>query len=113
MNEITVLAPAHRLLQYDFTVHKISSHFKPITVEKTYLLVFRNSVFDIMFIELNSITYQLLITIENNSTTGKQALIKLAEEVKNVDATAILKCGEKFLSDSADQEAIVGSVKVG
>ena len=45
--------------------------------------------------------------------TGNQALNKLAEEVKNVDATAILKCGEKFLSDSADQEAIVGSVKVG
>lgn len=111
-----VLAP-HMLLDYDFAVHKISAKYKPKTntkaYEKTYLLVFRNSVFDINFIELNPITYQLLSAIENNSMTGKQALMRLADELINMDATAILQYGGAILADLADQEAIVGSVKVG
>ena len=85
MDEISVLAPIYRLLQYNCSVYKIPPRFKLSTVEKNYLLEFRNSVFNTKFIKLNLITHQLLFTIENNKMTGKQALIKYAGEVK--------KCG--------------------
>ena len=118
MDENPVLAPAHRLLQYDYPVHKISPRFKPNTgckpniVGQTYLLVFRNSVFDVKFIELNPVTYQLLSIIENNNMTGRQALMRLADDIKNLDATTILQFGGAILTDLADQEAIVGSINV-
>ena len=118
MNEKPILVPAHSLLKYDYPVHKISpgfkhnNGFKPSIVEQTYLLVFRNSVFDVKFIELNPVTYQLLSIIENNNMTGKQALLRLADDIKNLDATTILQFGGAILTDLADQEAIVGSINV-
>ncbi len=118
VDEKPALAPAHRLLQYDYSVHKISFDFKPSKqykpsiVDKTFLLVFRNSVFDVKFIELNLITYQLLHIIESNNMTGKQALMRLAEETKIEDSAALFKFGLDILTELANQEAIVGSYKV-
>ena len=41
--------------------------------------------------------------------TGKQALVRLAEDVKHPDADAVIKSGLKILSDLGKQDAIVGS----
>ena len=112
LNEKPVLAPANKLLQYDYAVHKISARHKPKTNTKTQLLVFRNLENKVKFVELNSVTFQLLSLIEENNMTGKQALMRLAEELRHPDANAVIQFGLEILQDLANQQAIIGSVKV-
>jgi uncharacterized protein len=109
LNEKPILTSAHMLLEYDYPVHKISARRKPKTTEKTYLLVFRNAAFDVKFIELNPVTFQLLKLINENNMTGKQALMRLAEDLQHPDANAVIQFGVGILQDLASQQAIIGS----
>ncbi|MGB7816163.1 MAG: putative DNA-binding domain-containing protein [Methylotenera sp.] len=112
LNEKPILAPANMLLEYDYPVHKISKRNKPKTTEKTYLLVFRNNEHRVKFIELNPMTFQLLTLIQENEMTGKQALTKLAEKIGHPDTEAIIQFGKEILTDLANQQAIIGSIKI-
>ncbi len=111
LHEKPVLAPAHMLLEYDFAVHKIAKRKLAKTTEKTYLLVFRNAAFEIKFIELNPITFQLLQLIKENSMTGEQALLQLAQAMQHPNVDAVVAFGAEILTDLANQQAIIGSVK--
>lgn len=111
IDEMPVLAPANILLEYDYPVHKISAHYKPASPELTYLLVFRNSAFEVKFIELNPMTHRLLYLIHADKLTGRQALTRLAKEINHPDTEAIVQFGKAILEDLAEQEAIIGSVK--
>ncbi len=109
LNEKPILAPAHMLLEYDYAVHKISKRNQPKITEQTYLLAFRNSEFKVKFIEVNSTTYQLLRLLKENNMTGKQALVRLAEDIKHPDTDAVIQFGAEILRDLANQDAIIGS----
>ena len=111
LSEKPVLTPAHMLLEYDFAVHKIAKGKLPKTTEKTYLLVFRNAEFEVKFIELNPITFQLLQLIEKNEVTGEQVLMRLAEAIQHPNVDAVIAFGAEILSDLANQQAIIVSVK--
>ena len=109
LHEKPVLAPAHMLLRYDYAVHKISARNKLTTPEVTYLLVFRRANFEVKFIELNPMTFNLLNLIDTENLTGKQALTRLAEEINHPDTDAIIAFGAGILNDLAEQQAIIGS----
>jgi hypothetical protein len=111
IDEVPVLAPASMLLHYDYPVHKISARYKPTTLEPTYLLVFRNSKYEVKFIELNPMTYCLLSLIQEQNFTGRQALTKLALEINHPETESIIQFGTTILNDLAEQEAIIGSAK--
>ncbi len=111
IDETPVLAAASMLLQYQYPVHKISASYKPTSPEPTYLLVFRNSTYDVKFIELNPMTHRLLSLIDKDKLTGRQALTTLATEINHPDIEAIVQFGKSILKDLAEQEAIIGSVK--
>jgi uncharacterized protein len=111
LHEKPVLAPAHRLLEYDFAVHKISRRKLPKISEKTYFLVFRNVDFEVKFIELNPITFQLLKLIDQKNMTGELALTALAQAIQHPNAEAMIQFGVEILADLAKQQAIVGSTK--
>lgn len=111
IDEMPVLAPANMLLQYQYPVQKISARYKPTSPEATYLLVFRNSKYEVKFIELNPMTYRLLSLIQEQSFTGRHALTKLAVEINHPDTEAIIQFGTAILNDLTEQEAIIGSVK--
>jgi uncharacterized protein len=110
LNEKPILAPAHQLLTYDYAVHTISKRKQPKSTTQTHLLVFRNAENQVKFIELNPITFQLLNLIQNNTFTGKQALMRLAEDMQHPNVDAIIAFGEEILTDLANQQAIIGSV---
>jgi hypothetical protein len=110
LNETPVLAPAHMLLAYDFPVHKISARNKPTAPEASYLLVYRRADFDVKFIELNPMTYQLLQLIQQNKMTGKQALTQLAADIQHPDTNAVIQFGAEIFADLAKQQAIIGSI---
>ena len=109
LNEKPILAPAHMLMSYDYAVQSISKRHLPKSVEKTYLLVFRNAENKVKFIELNPITFQLLNLIKTNELTGKQALKRLAEEIAHPDVNVIIRFGAEILAALAKQQAIIGS----
>jgi len=111
IDELPVLTPASKLLNYDYPVHKISARYKPTTLEPTYLLVFRNGAFEVKFVELNSMTYRLLSLILEEKLTGRQALTRLAVEINHPDIETVVHFGTSILNDLAKQEAIIGSVK--
>lgn len=112
LHEKPLLATAHRLLEYDYPVHQISAQFKPKQPKKTTFLVFRNPEFQVMFIELNPITYRLLQLIKQQDLTGQQALTQLAKEIEHPDIDVIIQFGLEILSDLANQHAIIGSQKL-
>lgn len=108
LNEVPVLAPAHKLLAYDYPVHKISAQFKPDQQEATHLLVFRNAAFEVNFIELNPMVYVLLEFIKQG-ITGKQALTELAKQIQHPEPQAMIAFGLSILSDLNRQHALIGS----
>jgi uncharacterized protein len=111
LHEKPVLAPAHMLLEYDFAVHKISKRKLPKAPEKTYFLVFRNADFEVKFIELNPVTFQLLTLINESNMTGEQALMQLAAQLQHPNPAVIIQFGAEILADLANQQAIIGSHK--
>ena len=111
LSEKPQLAPAHMMLEYDFPVHKISAKCKPNTMEKSYLLIFRNADFKVKFIELNAVTFELLKLVKLNTMTGEQVLTSLVEALPTLDSQIVLNFGLQTLQDLASQQAIIGSVK--
>jgi hypothetical protein len=108
-SEIPVLAAAHRLLEYDFPVHKISKKNNIKNAEKTYFLVFRNNDLKVKFIELNQMTYILLKIILENNFTGEQALRSLAEDMQSPSKDELIGFGLSTLQELVKQQAIIGS----
>ena len=111
LDEKPVLAAANMLLEYDYAVHKITKKHSSVVAEKTYLLVFRNLENQVKFIVLNPSTFQLLNLIINNSITGRQALMRLAEALNYINIDAIVQFGAEILTDLHKQQAIIGSTK--
>ncbi len=105
------LTPASALLKYDYPVHKISNKFKPTQPEATYLLVFRDTVNKVQFVELNDVTFRLLQLIQNDNLTGQQALTELASEIHHPDLKLIIEFGLSTLYALKAQGAIIGTFK--
>lgn len=106
LDSVITLVPASALLAYDYAVHKISKRFKPTIIEKTYLLVFRNTNFEVKFIELNPVTFNLLSEIQLQQLTGRQALTALATALQHPDLELFLRFGTEILHDLGRQQAI-------
>jgi uncharacterized protein len=106
LDECPILTPAHMLLKYDYPVHKISAAFIPEATEETYLLVFRNQIFEVTFIELNPMTFVLLELIKQG-LTGKQALTTIAEQIQHPNPDVIVEFGHGVLKDLSAQGAIL------
>lgn len=113
LNEKPILAPAHQLLTYDYAVQTISKRNRPKAIAQTHLFVFRNAENLVKFIELNPTTFQLLGLIQKNGMTGKQALVRLAEDMNYPDKDAMIQFGTAILAALAHQQAIIGSAVIG
>ena len=108
LDNTPVLAPAHMLLQYDYPVQKISAQFKPKQTETTHLFVFRNHAYEVQFIELNPMVFQMLEMIKQG-LTGKQALNAIANQIQHPQPQVIIQFGAAILDDLMMQQAIIGS----
>lgn len=101
------LNPAHLLVNYDFPVHMLSKKQQPTEQMPTFLLLFRNAEFEVKFMQLNPITFELLQIIEAQSCTGQQALQQLAEKMQHPEPDVIVGFGRQILEDLLKQSAIV------
>ncbi len=105
-----ILAPALALLSYDYPVQLISPRFKPNAplAEPVHLLVFRDVVDDVQFIEINQVTARLLAILQAEAVTGRQALEKIADEMAHPDPQTIIQFGLSILDDLKAQGVILG-----
>lgn len=112
LNERPVLNPAHLLLAYDYPVHMLTKRHKTAEPDPTHILMYRNDAFDIKFIVLNAITYQLLSMLQQQAISGKQALLEIAQTLNHPQPETIVKFGQQILQDLLEQGAIVSSRKI-
>ncbi len=101
-------APAMQLLNYDYAVQKISPRYKPKEKVHTQLLVYRNTEFEVKFVELNAITYQLIEILQHDKVTCEQALTILSRKINETQTESIIQFGLDILEDLRHQGVIVG-----
>lgn len=112
LDEHPILNPAHLLLAYDYPVHMLSKRHKTAEPAPTHILMYRNDHFEIKFIVLNDITYQLLSKIQQQAISGRQALLEIAQRLNHPQPETLVQFGQQILLDLLQQGAIVGSQRL-
>lgn len=105
-------------LRYHFPVHKISPEYQPQEVpeQATYIVVYRNSDDEIIFMELNPVTarlLQLINEIDNNADrkTGRELLEIIATEMKHPDPDVVISGGLQAMHELKSRNIILGTLK--
>jgi hypothetical protein len=103
-----VFAHTMQLLNYEYAVQKISPRYKPNQKVNTQLLVYRNTEFEVKFIELNTITYRLIEILNKEKVNCEQALTMLAKEINQPQTESLIQFGLDILEDLRNQGVILG-----
>ncbi len=108
-----VINPTAVCLSYDYPVHQISPRIKPsqALAEPIHLLVFRNVLHTVKFVEMNAVTANLIQRLMSKPQTGQGALEQLADEMGFAEYAPIVKFGAQILEDLKQQGVILGAVK--
>ncbi len=96
---------------YQFAVHRISAEYMPDLPgeQPTWLTICRKANDDMDFMELNPVTARLLEMINSNDTdSGRQLLVRLAEELKYPDADLLIQHGLAAMEEMRGVEILLG-----
>ncbi len=99
---------------YQYPVHRISMEFQPTEPGEapTFLAVCRKANDDMDFMELNPVTARLLELIEaNEQDTGRELLLKLAQEINYPDVEALVQHGAEAMQQMQQAEILLGTRK--
>ncbi|MFH1495020.1 MAG: putative DNA-binding domain-containing protein [Pseudomonadota bacterium] len=104
-----VLNPVLALLRYPCPVHLIGPKFKPAQqVEDTHILVFRDLDDQVRFTELNPVSARLVSLLQEQSISGKEALLRIAGELNHPDSQGVVTAGHAILANLKSEQAILG-----
>ncbi len=111
MRGIPLLSPLAWPLAYRFPVHRISPDFQPQAApeQPTRLLVYRNRVYQVKFMEINPVTWLLLEKLQNGEHTGQEILRSVAESIGRAEDSAVLEHGQRILHDLLQRDVIPGT----
>lgn len=115
---IPAFNPVLHILRYRYPVHIISpadEHWKnwqerPTPYEQGPIILagIRDADYKIHFIELNTVTARLIEIMQEGISTGEQALLDLAAELRYSDHETILPFGLDILQQLRTQHIIIG-----
>ena len=97
---------------YQYPVHRISTDFQPTEPgdAPTFLAICRKANDDMDFMELNPVTARLLEMIEaNEQDSGRELLLKLAEEINYPDTEALVEHGAQAMQQMRQAEILLGT----
>lgn len=97
---------------YRYPVHRISPEFHPTEPGETptFLAICRKANDDMDFMELNPVTARLLEMIEENEkNSGRELLLKLAEEINYPDGEALVEHGAEAMRQMRKAEILLGT----
>ncbi len=99
---------------YQYPVHRISKDYQPKKPGEalTFLVVCRKANDDMDVLELNPVTARLLELIEaNEQDSGRELLLKLADEINYPDVEALLQHGAEAMQQMRQTEILLGTRK--
>lgn len=109
---IPVVSPLAWNLSYRFPVHEISADFQPQepSPEPTHLVVYRNRSDEVQFLKINLVTQRLLELLKaEDQTTGRDALLKIAEELRHPQPEQVIAFGGGLMEDLRQRQVLLGT----
>jgi len=107
-----VVAPTAWNLSYQFPVHAIGPDYLPEEApeQPTHLVVYRDRLDNVHFLEINAVTQRLLTLLkENPETTGLDILKQIAEELQHPQPATVIEAGKGLMADLRERNVILGS----
>ena len=108
---IPVISPLAWPLSYRFPVHRIGPVFQPKEADDqpTHLIVYRDTGFDVRFIEINPVTARLLQLLSGDDPVpGRIALQQIAAELNHPQPDAVIQGGIEILQNLRKCHVILG-----
>jgi hypothetical protein len=109
---VPVVAPTAWNLTYAWPVHLIGPDYMPEESpgEPTHLVVYRDRMDDVHFLQINAVTQRLLQLLkENPALTGLDVLNTIAAELGHDDPDSVIEAGRELLSDLRERNVILGT----
>jgi hypothetical protein len=109
---VPVLSALVHVLSYRFPVHRISPDFQPDETpeQPTHLLVYRDRNDEVRFMLLNAVSRLLATHLQDDTgETGRQLLLKVAEEIGHPDPAKVVSAGTRLLADLRDRDILLGT----
>jgi len=100
LEELPVASPLVWTLSYQFPVHHIGPDYQPNVApeQPTFLLVYRNRLDEVQFMESNALTVRLLQLLSaQEHSSGRALLMQLGEESQFPDLQAFVSMGHDLL----------------
>jgi hypothetical protein len=111
LDDAVAVSPLAWSLCYEFPVH-LFTEAEPDPArpaESTYLIGYRGSDDEVHFLESNEVTARLLTLLSEQPRTGREALAVIADELSNLDPSAVLSSGTETLQRLRRCAIIYGS----
>jgi hypothetical protein len=99
-------------LTYQWPVHKIGPDFLPDkpAEEPTHLVVYRDRLDAVHFLEINAVTQRLLQLLnENPAQSGIDVLKTIAVELQHPAPDSVIKAGRELLEELRQRNVILGT----
>ena len=109
---VPVISPLALNLSYQYPVHRISPEYQPETPgeQPTHLVVYRNRLYDVEFLEINAVTQRLVQLLkENPEWTGRNAVARIAEELDHPQPDSVVDAGRQLLQELRSRDIIIGT----
>ena len=107
-----LVSPLAWPLSYRFPVHRIGPAHQPAAppAEPTHLVVYRSRQERVEFLEINAVTQRLLQLLqEETPRTGREALTRIAEELRHPRPEQVLAAGHDLLLDLRGRNIVLGT----
>lgn len=112
LQERPLIGPTAWNLSYQWPVHTIGPENLPQapSAEPTHLVVYRDRIDDVHFLEINAVTQRLMQLLkENPEQTGLDVLKTIAQELNHPDPDTVIAAGKELLDDLRQRNVILGT----
>ncbi|MFW2373422.1 MAG: DNA-binding domain-containing protein [Gammaproteobacteria bacterium] len=110
-----IVSPLAWTLTYQFPVHKISKDYLPSKApeQATHLVIYRNRIDEIHFMEINAVTAHLLKQLNDHpSASGFEILQDIARQLKATEPEIIIRAGLSSMQELQVRGVILGTRQV-
>ena len=109
-----VLSPVAWPLAYQYPVHQMGPDYLPDAPPEhpTYLVVYRNRLDEVRFLEINPVTARLVNLLqENPEITGELALDQIVQEMGHPNRELVIQGGLSALQELQSYGIVLGVTK--
>lgn len=112
LNASPALSPTMQNLTYQYPVHQISPEYQPseIPEQATHLVVYRDRLHEVHFLQINAATQQLIETIKQfPHASGLQIIEQIAAQMQHPEPQVVIQAGMQLLYDLRNKNVVIGT----